>query len=207
MKTAGIIRSVRDQITDLIREDLLCGRIPPGERLSEVKLAERFGVSRGPIRESLAQLTNEGLLISKPNCGVTVAPEPTDEIREVIVPIRRTIETYALKSFFDTMNANDFRIWDEIIHRLGRACREKDLEGIALHDIAFHRSIITRAQLPDLLAIWQTILVRIRGHFGQAVQRHGATFEDIYAEHQALVELFRRGSKDEAIEALATHIW
>lgn len=207
MSTTGLVRSVRDQITDQIRDDLLCGRIPAGERLSEAKLAERFGVSRGPIRESLAQLTNEGLLVSKPNCGVTVAPEPPDEIREVIVPIRRTIETYALKSVFDTLETQDFRMWDEILHRLELACRDADEESIALHDIAFHRSIITRADKPDLLAIWQTILIRVRGHFRQEVHRHGGSFQDIYTEHRRLVDIFRQGDKEAALRALEEHIW
>ena len=64
------IRSVREQITDRLRDDILSGRLAEGERLQEAKLAERFGVSRGPIREVLAQLTHEGLVEAKPNCGV-----------------------------------------------------------------------------------------------------------------------------------------
>jgi DNA-binding GntR family transcriptional regulator len=207
MSNAAAIRSVRDQITDMIREDLLCGRIPPGSRLSEVKLAERFGVSRGPIRESLAQLTNEGLLISKPNCGVSVAPETADDVRDLIVPIRRTIETYALRSFFDQIGESDFRNWEEVLHRLDRACRDGNQEEITLQDIAFHRSIITRADQPDLIAIWQTILVRVRGHFREAVQRYGESYERIAAEHRELIETFRRGNKEEAVSALEKHIW
>jgi GntR family transcriptional regulator, rspAB operon transcriptional repressor len=207
MTASTIVRSVRDQITDLIREDLLCGRIPPGARLSEAKLAERFGVSRGPIREALAQLTNEGLLVSKPNCGVSVAPEPTDDVRDLIIPIRRTIETYALKLIFEKLDERDFRIWEEILHRLDRACRDHDVEAIALQDIAFHRAIIVRSEQPDLMAIWQTILVRVRGHFREAVHRYGDAVGKIVDEHRQLVEIFRAGDKAAAIKALEEHIW
>lgn len=207
MSHGALVRSVRDQITDLIRDDLLCGRIPAGARLSEVKLAERFGVSRGPIREALAQLTNEGLLVSKPNCGVSAAPEPTDDVRDLIVPIRRTIETYALKLFFDSIDDRDFRIWDEILHKLERACREGDEEQIVLQDIAFHRSFITRAKQPDLLAIWQTILVRVRGHFREAVHRQRDSLPKVAEEHRELIEVFRKGDKEAALQALEKHIW
>ena len=55
------IRTVREQITDRLRDDILSGRIAEGERLQEAKLAERFGVSRGPIREVLAQLRAAGV--------------------------------------------------------------------------------------------------------------------------------------------------
>lgn len=207
MSASTLVKSVRDQITDLIREDLLCGRIAPGARLSELKLAERFGVSRGPVREALAQLTNEGLLISKPNCGVSVAPEPTDDVRDLIIPIRRTIETYALKLFFDAIEERDFRVWEEVLHRLDRAARDRDLEEIVLQDIAFHRSIIVRAEQPDLMAIWQTILVRVRGHFREAVHRYGDDIQRIVDEHRQLLEVFRGGDRAAAIKSLEEHIW
>jgi DNA-binding GntR family transcriptional regulator len=87
------IRTVREQITDRLRDDILTGRLAEGERLQEAKLAERFGVSRGPIREVLAQLSHEGLVEAKPNCGVKVTHSDSDSVRELVVPIRRVIET------------------------------------------------------------------------------------------------------------------
>src|SRR5437016_14274971 len=102
------IRTVREQITDRLRDDILSGRLAEGERLQEAKLAERFGVSRGPIREVLAQLTHEGLAEAKPNCGVKVSLSDSDSVRELIVPIRRVIETFALKHFFQEIGERDF---------------------------------------------------------------------------------------------------
>jgi len=136
-----------------------------------------------------------------------VAPAPTDEVREVIVPIRRTIEVYALKSVFDSLKNADFRNWEEILHRLAAACRDEDEELIALCDIEFHRLIIQLSGNADLLAIWQAILVRVRGHFQKEVHRHGKSFMDIHAEHFRLAEMFCGGNKDAALEALGAHIW
>ena len=70
------IHTIREQIADHIRADILSGQLLEGEQLREQLLAERFGVSRGPIRDVLLQLTQEGLLISKRNCGVRVGPAP-----------------------------------------------------------------------------------------------------------------------------------
>jgi DNA-binding GntR family transcriptional regulator len=191
----------------MIREDLLCGRIPSGSRLSESKLTGRFGVSRGMIREALAQLTSEGLLVAKPNCGVTVAPPPGDGIRDFIVPVRRAAETYALKLIFEKLNEHDFEAWDEVLFRMERACRDSDEETIVLTDIAFHRSIIARAGDPDLLAIWKVILVRVRGHFREEVHRERATLMSICDRHRRLVDTLRSGDKKAAIKALGKHIW
>ena len=64
MSNARGVLSTRDQITDRLREDVFSGRLLPGERVSEATLAERFGVSRGPIREALSLLTSEGLFVA-----------------------------------------------------------------------------------------------------------------------------------------------
>ena len=67
--------SVREQIADRIRNDVLGGRFAAGERLLENKLGEEFGVSRTPIREALQQLTTEGILEGRANTGVKVAQQ------------------------------------------------------------------------------------------------------------------------------------
>jgi DNA-binding GntR family transcriptional regulator len=200
-----LIRGLREQIVNQLRDDILAGRLESGVRLSETKLAERFGVSRGPIREALVQLTNEGMLIGRPNCGVTVAPTAPDSIRELIVPIRRTIETYAVRQFFDSITEDDFRVWDEILTKFADACERRDFHASVELDIAFHRSLLVRAGQPDLLAIWQTIVARIRSHFRQT---HLAASDPmgIYEEHKAIVDTFRKGDREAAIKILEDNI-
>ena len=202
---SSLIRGLREQIVVKLRDDIMAGRLEPGERLSETKLADRFGVSRGPIREALVQLTNEGFLVGKPNCGVTIASSAPDSVRELIVPIRRTIEIYALRQFFDSITDDDFRAWEEIVQRMHAALKKKDYNSSAEADIAFHRSLLVRAEQPDLLAIWQTIVARIRSHFRQS---HLAAKDplSIYHEHRNIVETFRKGDKEAAVKVLEDSI-
>lgn len=205
MTARGLIRGLREQIVKQLRDDILAGRLEAGSRLSETSLADRFGVSRGPVREALVQLTNEGLLIGKPNCGVMVAAAAPDSIRELIIPIRRTIETYALRLFFDDIGADDFRIWDEILEQLHVACRKKDYNVTAELDIAFHRSLLERAGQADLLAIWQTIVARLRSYFRQAHMKLKDPLA-IHTEHKGIVDTFRTGNKEAAIKVLEASI-
>ncbi|MBL8798797.1 MAG: GntR family transcriptional regulator [Planctomycetia bacterium] len=206
MMAGRLIRSTREQITDLLRDEILCGRLVEGDRLSEGKLAERFGVSRGPIRESLVQLTQEGLLVAKPNCGVKVAPSATADVRELLAPIRKSIETYALKLIFDDLTEADFRHWEEVLQRMERACREKDGNAIVQNDIAFHRAILTRAGQADLLAIWQLLVARIRDHFQRELSDRSRDLLATHREHQELLAAFRGGDKKAAVRALEKHI-
>ena len=203
--SATLVFGLRQQIVDRLRDDVLCGRFREGQRLSEQDLVDRFGVSRTPIREALAQLCHEGLLEAKPNCGVRVASRPPNEIRALIVPIRRTLETFALQMIFDDLGEDDFQQWDEILLRLKHACQKRDYDATAEHDIAFHRSIVRRTGQKDLEAIWSAMVARVRSHFWNS-HRQYEDLMDVYHEHLQIVEAFRQGDKAQAIEALAGSI-
>jgi DNA-binding GntR family transcriptional regulator len=206
MSIAPLVFSLREQIAEQLRNDVLCGRLLEGERLSEIKLVERFGVSRTPIREALQQLRQEGLLEGRANVGVTVARRPPDSIRELVVPIRRSVETFALRSFFGTINADDHRKWKDILDRMKSACKARDWPAIAEHDIAFHRSIIHRANQRDLEAIWMSLLARVRSHFWETQQRNYEDPMEIHREHVQIIEVFKSGDVEAAVKAIEKNI-
>jgi DNA-binding GntR family transcriptional regulator len=202
---SGLIRGLRDQIVDRLRAEILAGRLPEGTPLREVELSSRFGVSRGPIREALQQLTYEGVLTGIPNRGVRVAPAAPNVVRELIVPIRRTIELFALRQFVKEINEEDINFWEGILSRLRSACERKDFAEIAEQDVAFHRSILSRARQEDLLAIWSVLVARIWTHFRQTSPKYPDAM-DIYQEHRHLVDVFRKGDPEASITALQAHI-
>jgi DNA-binding GntR family transcriptional regulator len=202
---SGLVRGLRDQIVDRLRAEILAGRLAEGTPLREVELSSRFGVSRGPIREALQQLTYEGILTGVPNRGVRVAPAAPDVVRELIVPIRRTIEIFAMRQFVDEISEEDLDFWEAILGRLRSACERKDFADIAEQDVAFHRSILSRARQEDLLAIWSVLVARIWTHFRRTSPKYADAME-IYQEHRDLVDVFRKGDPDASIAALQAHI-
>jgi DNA-binding GntR family transcriptional regulator len=203
---APLAFSLREQIVDRIRNDVLSGRLVEGERLNEAKLGEQFRVSRTPIREALQQLTHEGLLEGRPNHGVKVANCAPDSIRELVVPIRRRLETFALRSFFHEISAADFARWHGILDKLRAACVARDYAAIAEHDIEFHRSIIGRANQRDLEAIWMSLVARVRSHFWKTQRRDYADPLQIYEEHARIVEVFGGGDVEAAVAILEKNI-
>lgn len=193
------------QIAQHLRNDILSGRMAEGVRLTEAELAQRFGVGRSLVREVVQQLSMQGLLITRPNRGAAVAPEAPREIRQLTIPIRRTIEAYALRSVFDDLTETDFQRWQDIINKMQKACEQGDLHAVAEMDIAFHRTLLERAGQPDLLVIWDTLVGRIRSHFRRMQRRYGNILE-IVEEHQSLLNAFRNGPLPLAVRLLKANI-
>src|SRR5262249_1936544 len=152
--------------------EVLGGQLPEGTPLREIELSSRFGVSRGPIREALQQLTYEGILKGIPNRGVRVAPVAPDLVRELIRPIRLAVETFALRQFADQINSDDIAQFELILKQMRSACERGDIPEIAEQDVALHRAIIYRSRNEDLLAIWSVLVGRIWTHFREMSPRY-----------------------------------
>jgi DNA-binding GntR family transcriptional regulator len=192
-------------VVEQLRGDIVSGRLAPGVRVTEAELCKRFGVGRGPVREAVQQLAQQRLLVTRPNCGAMVAPEAPEGIRGLIVPIRRTIELYALEMVFDDLKLADFERWEAIVSKMKTACQEQDFHSVAELDLAFHRALLDRADQADLLVIWDTLVSRIRSHFRRA-QRRIASLMDVYEEHRDILESFRKGNLRDASKMLRDNI-
>jgi DNA-binding GntR family transcriptional regulator len=201
MSSVAVFRTIREQIVEQLRNEVLTGQLNAGESLREESLARRFGVSRGPIRDALLQLSQEGLLQSRPNCGAKVAPEPSNAIQPLVIPLRRQIEAYCLELIFPTLTADDDRRLDENLHRLREACQIGEMAAVVEHDMAFHRWFVERTGDPDLLKMWLTVVTRMRLRY----TRH-PNLMDSFAEHEAVVGAVHHRDQTAAVEALAANI-
>ena len=130
-----------------------------------------------------------------------VAQRPLDSIRELVVPIRRSVETFALRSYFATITEEDFARWSAILEKMRTACLADDFHSIAEQDIAFHRAIVRRAGQKDLDALWSAIVARIRHHFAETQQSGYSQPISIFDEHVRILDVFREGDVDAAVEA------
>jgi len=195
------VRSVREQITNQLRNEILADKFPENEPLREVALAERFGTSRGPIRDALLQLSQEGALVYKPNSGVRVSAPVQNGERVLLMALRKQIELHALPELIRNLTGADHRALEEILDAMKLACRRKDLPDIVGSDIALHRYIVRRGGSPELEAVWQSIAVRIR----MAYSRLNNTL-DIYREHEKIVAAIKARNELQAIESLEANL-
>jgi DNA-binding GntR family transcriptional regulator len=206
LASTPLVHGLREQIADRIRTDVICGRIGVGERLNEVQLGKKFGVSRTPVRAALQQLLHEGILEGRPNVGLKVARQPSDAIIQLITEIRRAIESFAVETFIGNLTDADFAHWNAILERMRVACLARDFALIAECDIEFHRSIVRRAHEKDLESIWSSIVGRLRSHFHETQPGQYPDAMEIYAEHVGIIESFRGGDMKKAVALLKEKI-
>jgi DNA-binding GntR family transcriptional regulator len=152
-----------ETIADAVREEILDGRLPAGSRLVETELAERFGVSRGPVRDALAELAREGLAVDLPRRGTFVSSLTEADLDEVYV-IRRAIEEAAVRLAVERASDADVEGLRAALVEVEAAYGRGDLAAAWDADMAFHRIYCRLAGNGRLLALFdelasQTVLL------------------------------------------------
>ena len=131
--------SIRDSALDALRQALLEGKFQPGESLSEPSLAAQMGVSRGPVREALLMLEQEGLVAHNQNRGFSVLTLGPDDRRHM-VNVRIPLETLALELAKVNASQSDIEELRAIKDRMV-SLYNRDISTCAREDLAFHERV------------------------------------------------------------------
>lgn len=201
MLNSNKIVPVREQIAEQIRSDIIGGGLQPGTKLNEQSLAQRFGVSRGPIRDVLLQLTQEGLVVSKNNVGSFVNEQLEPELQSLMMDIRRKIEERSMKILKNKMDQIDFDYLDSVIDRISDSFKKKDFTQVTTDDIEFHFYLVNLAGGEDLSNIWRSVVMRMRMNYKRV---EGA--KECEEEHRAILNALRNNDIKAAVAALRVNI-
>ena len=172
----------RNAICEALRSDLISGKLDFDQPIREQKLAERFGTSRGPVRDALLRLTQEGALVYEANKGVRVISPLTDEERSVVAGMRLSLEKHCLSKFIKNMKKEDVHELTFLLERLTTACERASLPGVAECDLALHRYWVAQAS-SHLETMWLGLSVRMIMKYSRLTK-----YEDIATEHKLVVE-------------------
>ena len=192
------------QVVEILRSAIIMGGYEPGERLIEATLSTELGTSRGPVREALRQLENEGLVMSFPYRGAVVLGVSDDEVQEVLIPIRLTLERYSFLRALERMSEEDFAELGKQIWLMEQAARADDLARIVEADLRFHEIVIGASGQTHTVQIWRTIWPRIRAYF----YRYGRArdLEQMVDEHRELLAALQSRNPKRVLEVLERHI-
>ncbi|WP_052745530.1 GntR family transcriptional regulator [Allosalinactinospora lopnorensis] len=187
-----------------LRKLIVLGELVPGQRLVEADLAQRLGVSRGPVRTALSELARVGLVELSSRRSARVVSLTTKDVAEIYT-VRSVLERLSLQ----TADHEDVRAMlpelSEDLDALEMALDEGDRSSATEADLAFHRNIASIAGNGRLLAAWDMQADQVRLVIGW-VQRHDPTVAAKSGEHRAVLEALQNGDCDRACAALEKHL-
>jgi len=196
MERGGLGEETYERIKAAIRD----GTFPPGSRLTEADLVERFRVSRTPVRQALARLDTEGLLSHEPRHGIVVTRPDHQQVVELYA-MREVLESTAARFAAQHANTSEIRSFEQMLEEEEAISSASALSALnvrihtLLHRAAHNRYLLRGlAQLTDTMALLQTTL----GDPARARESH--------REHLEIFEAIRRRDGDAAAAAMLAHI-
>lgn len=200
----NIIHStLREQVADAIRVQIIKHELEPGQRIIESEIAQQFGVSHGPVREALRQLEQEGIIEYTRNAGCSVRDLSIEEIIEVLM-IRCNIEYIAVKSIegnFSEETLEDFR---EVLDMMKRSASITDSDPEEI-DAEFHRILILNAKMPHLIKLWDSLEYVMLFTFSNVVDYDEYMALEFYNNHKLIYDAYESRNCDEICQAIHNH--
>ena len=187
-----------------LREAIAHGELRPGTQLGEADLARELGVSRGPLREAMQRLTQEGLLISIRNRGLFVIELTGDDVYDIYVA-RTAVERAAAAEIFRRDPFAAGTRLSSIIKKMARASDRLDGEEIGAADLEFHEELVRMAQSPRLSRMHHTLLTETRMCV-TALQETYPPPDDRVPEHNEIADAFIAGDAGLVDRLLIEHM-
>lgn len=195
---------LRDVVFNTLRQAILIGELRPGERLMEIHLADRLGVSRTPIREAIHKLEREGLVTIVPRRGAEVA-QITEKSMNDVLEVRQALDALCVELACDRITEEELENLRVSCDQFEQCVKTGDSKKIAQADVALH-DIIVRAtgnqRLIQLVNNLSEQMYRYRFEYIKDSSQHKTLVE----EHRIIYQSIVRKDKKTAAEAARTHI-
>lgn len=183
-------QTLREKILETIREAILKGQLKPGEKVAEPELAERFGISRTPIREAFRQLESEGYLTVIPRKGAVVTSLSERAVEEFYA-IKSILEGYAARMATLNLAAKDIEKLEAINERLAQLAAEGDVKTFFKVHNEFHELFIKAAENEKLQELINQMMLKFNRLRLASLSLPGR-MEISVQEHKKIIDAFKK---------------
>lgn len=195
---------LRDVVFNTLRQAILKGDLEPGERLMEITLANKLGVSRTPIREAIRKLELEGLVHMIPRKGAVVASISEKDMRDVL-EVRITLEELAVKLACKNMTPEDIDVLKKAGQVFENAVISKDIVNIVDADVVFHDVIYGKTGNNRLIQIISNLreqMYRYRLEYIKDARTHSI----LISEHNDIIKCLENKDLNGVQYAIREHV-
>lgn len=197
-------KPLREVIFNTLREAIIVGELKPGERLMEVQLADKMGVSRTPVREAIRKLELEGLVEMLPRKGAHVADLSVKDIMDVL-EVRSTLDGLASSLSADRITDDEIKELKHVLSQFTNHVEKENIQGLIKKDVEFH-DIIYRSSRNDKL-------IQISNNLREQIQRFRVIYikdysssRELIREHNEIYDAITRRDSKAAMQTAQNHI-
>lgn len=192
--------AVRERVLANLRQEIIAGRLLPGDRLVERELADRYGVSRVPVREAIRALVAEGFVHFETPRRTVVRRLTPNDVRELF-ELREALEVYAAGLAASNATPEDLAELEELLRRAAAATEAGDAELITDVNSRLHDRIVAMAGNSLLTAALEPVAGRLRW-----MTRRNEEWPQLLVEHRELYEAIASGDPERARTHALTHV-
>ena len=197
-------KPLRDIVFESLKQAIIKGQLKPGERLMEVQLAEKLGVSRTPVREAIRKLELEGLLIMVPRKGAYVSDVSIKDIIDVL-EVRASLEGLAAFLAAERMTDKELIVLKEKAKEFIDALEVKNVEMMIEKDAEFHEFLFKITKNEKLMMIADSLSKQLQ-RFRAIYMNEYDNFEHIIHEHKNIIESLINRDSEKASKYAQQHI-
>ena len=195
---------LRDVVFQTLRQAILRGELEPGERLMEIHLADRLGVSRTPIREAIRKLELEGLVLMIPRKGAEVA-QITEKNMQDVLEVRKALEELSVQLACERITPEQVEEMKMAAEDFRKVLKSGDVTKIAEADVKFHDIIFAATNNQRLITLLNNLREQMY-RFRVEYLKQKECYPQLLEEHDKLIALISGGEVEEACELMGCHI-
>ncbi len=195
---------LRDVVFHTLREAILKGELKPGERLMEIQLSNRLGVSRTPIREAIRMLEQEGLAVTIPRKGAQVA-KMTEKDMEDVLQIREALDELAASIACEQISKDELAELRDTMLEFEESTTTGDVQRIAEADVRFHDIIYQATGNPRLVNILNNLREQMYRYRVEYLKDE-KSYPVLVQEHRQIIEGLAARNKEMVSAAMKMHV-
>lgn len=195
---------LRDVVFNTLREAILKGDLKPGERLMELQLASKLGVSRTPIREAIRMLEQEGLAVTTPRKGAEVAKMTLKDMEDVL-EIRDALDELAVRIACQKISDEQLKQLEDMKELFEKNTQTGNVKKIAEADVTFHDVIYEATGNPKLVTLLNNLREQVYRYRVEYI-KDPKNYPTLIAEHEAILESLKNRDVKNAVEAMHVHV-
>ena len=195
---------LRDVVFNTLRQAILTGELKPGERLMEIHLANKLGVSRTPIREAIRKLELEGLVTMIPRRGAEVA-QITEKSMNDVLEVRRAMDALCVELACDRITPEELQDLKKACDTFEAAVKTDDIKQIAQADVAFHDIIYAATDNRRLIQLLNNLREQMYRYRIEYLKKKEC-YPQLLEEHQTIIDSIESRDKGRATQITGQHI-